>query len=57
MYGASPRILEPLSRYWTIKGPMPVPKASIAFAVWDGAQRDRAGKKLVTMWQELELEE
>lgn len=30
-------------------------KASIAFAVWDGNQRDRDGKKLVTIWQDLEL--
>jgi DMSO reductase family type II enzyme heme b subunit len=31
-------------------------RASIAFAVWDGVQRDRDGKKLVTIWQDLELE-
>ncbi len=31
-------------------------RASIAFAIWDGAQRDRDGKKLVTIWNDLELE-
>jgi hypothetical protein len=31
-------------------------RASIAFAVWDGGQQDRDGKKLVTIWQDLELE-
>lgn len=31
--------------------------ASIALAIWDGDQRDRDGKKLVTVWQDLELEE
>ena len=30
--------------------------ASIAFAVWDGAQRERDGKKLISIWQDLELE-
>ena len=30
---------------------------SIAFAVWDGAQRDRDGKKLISIWQDLELEQ
>jgi DMSO reductase family type II enzyme heme b subunit len=30
--------------------------ASIAFAIWDGAQRDRDGKKLITIWQDLVLE-
>jgi len=34
----------------------PGDKASIAFAVWDGAAKDRDGKKLVTIWQDLELE-
>jgi DMSO reductase family type II enzyme heme b subunit len=29
---------------------------SAAFAVWDGAARDRAGQKAVTIWQDLELE-
>jgi DMSO reductase family type II enzyme heme b subunit len=31
-------------------------RASIAFAIWDGSQRDRDGKKLVTIWNDLELE-
>ena len=30
--------------------------ASAAFAVWDGEQRDRDGKKLITIWQDLQLE-
>jgi hypothetical protein len=34
----------------------PGERVSIAFAVWDGNQRDRDGKKLVTIWQDLELE-
>jgi mono/diheme cytochrome c family protein len=34
----------------------PGDKASLAFAVWDGALKDRDGKKLVTIWQDLELE-
>jgi len=29
---------------------------SVAFAVWNGAQQDRDGKKKITIWQELELE-
>jgi len=31
--------------------------ASVAFAIWDGSQRDRDGKKLITIWQDLELED
>ena len=30
--------------------------ASVAFAVWDGSKRDRDGKKLITIWQDLVLE-
>jgi len=35
----------------------PGDKASVAFAVWDGAAQDRDGKKLITIWQDLLLEE
>lgn len=35
----------------------PGDKASVAFAVWDGTAQDRDGKKLITMWQDLLLEE
>ncbi|MCH7728799.1 MAG: hypothetical protein IH991_20290, partial [Planctomycetes bacterium] len=31
-------------------------KASMAFAIWNGSQKDRDGKKLVTVWQDLVLE-
>jgi hypothetical protein len=31
-------------------------RASIAFALWDGAARDRDGQKLVSIWHDLELE-
>ena len=31
-------------------------KASVALAIWDGSKRDRDGKKLITIWQDLELE-
>jgi len=31
-------------------------KTSVAFAVWDGSQKDRDGKKLITIWQDLVLE-
>lgn len=31
-------------------------KCSVAFALWDGAARDRAGQKLVTLWNDLTLE-
>jgi DMSO reductase family type II enzyme heme b subunit len=31
--------------------------ASAAFAVWDGAAGDRDGKKSVTIWQRLDIEE
>lgn len=31
--------------------------ASIAFAIWDGASRDRDGQKSITIWQDLELED
>jgi hypothetical protein len=34
----------------------PGARASIAVAVWDGSQRDRDGKKLITIWHDLELE-
>ncbi|HEX6960396.1 MAG TPA: ethylbenzene dehydrogenase-related protein [Lacipirellula sp.] len=30
-------------------------KASVAFAIWDGGNRDRDGQKLITVWQDLEL--
>ncbi|MCP4787452.1 MAG: c-type cytochrome [Fuerstiella sp.] len=30
--------------------------ASVAFAVWDGSEQDRDGKKLITIWQDLVLE-
>jgi DMSO reductase family type II enzyme heme b subunit len=29
----------------------------IAFAVWDGSQKDRDGQKAVSVWQHLKLEE
>ncbi|REK16546.1 MAG: hypothetical protein DWQ37_07470 [Planctomycetota bacterium] len=35
---------------------VPGEEASLAVAVWDGAVNDRDGKKLVTIWQDLELE-
>lgn len=31
-------------------------KLSIAFALWDGASRDRNGQKLVSVWHDLKLE-
>ena len=31
-------------------------KFSIAFAIWDGAARDRDGQKLVSIWHDLEIE-
>jgi len=31
-------------------------KATIAFAIWNGSLRERDGKKLITIWQDLELE-
>ncbi len=34
----------------------PGERTSVAFAVWDGSQQDRDGKKLITIWQDLELE-
>ena len=34
----------------------PGTKASVAFAIWDGGANDRDGKKLVSIWQDLELE-
>ncbi len=34
----------------------PGEKVSVAFAVWNGSQRDRDGKKLITIWQDLQLE-
>jgi DMSO reductase family type II enzyme heme b subunit len=30
--------------------------ASIAFAVWNGAMKDRDGQKLVSIWHDLVLE-
>ena len=32
-------------------------RTSIAFAIWDGAFRDRNGQKLVSIWHDLELEQ
>jgi DMSO reductase family type II enzyme heme b subunit len=29
---------------------------AVAFAVWDGAQRDRDGQKAVSVWQKLSIE-
>ena len=34
----------------------PSDKASVAFAVWDGARGDRNGQKMISIWQDLELE-
>ena len=34
----------------------PGQKASVAFAVWEGAHRDRNGQKQVSIWQDLVLE-
>jgi DMSO reductase family type II enzyme heme b subunit len=34
----------------------PGARASVAFAVWDGSHRDRDGQKLITIWQDLEIE-
>jgi mono/diheme cytochrome c family protein len=34
----------------------PGDRLSIAFAIWDGAARDRNGQKLVSIWHDLELE-
>jgi complex iron-sulfur molybdoenzyme family reductase subunit gamma len=31
-------------------------QVSVAFAVWNGSQRDRNGQKLITIWQDLVLE-
>ena len=35
---------------------VPGQTASVAFAVWDGAHRDRNGQKQVSIWQDLVLE-
>jgi mono/diheme cytochrome c family protein len=34
----------------------PGDKLSVAFAIWDGAARDRNGQKLVSIWHDLHLE-
>ena len=34
----------------------PGAKVSLAFAIWDGGAKDRDGKKLVSIWQDCELE-
>lgn len=34
----------------------PGERASVAFAVWNGAHRDRDGQKSIAIWQDLELE-
>lgn len=36
---------------------VPGEHVSVAFAVWDGSHNDRDGQKLITIWQDLELEE
>lgn len=35
---------------------LPSDKVSVAFAIWDGSHRDRNGQKLVSIWQDLQLE-
>jgi DMSO reductase family type II enzyme heme b subunit len=35
---------------------LPGDRLSVAFAIWDGSHRDRNGQKLVSIWQDLELE-
>jgi DMSO reductase family type II enzyme heme b subunit len=35
----------------------PGQRASVAFAVWEGSHRDRNGQKLITIWQDFELEQ
>jgi DMSO reductase family type II enzyme heme b subunit len=35
----------------------PSDRASVAFAIWDGAADDRDGKKSITIWQDLILEQ
>ena len=37
-------------------GLAPGAKMSVAFAVWDGARRDRNGQKLITIWNDLRLQ-
>ncbi len=37
-------------------GLKPGDRVSIAFAVWNGSQQDRDGKKLITIWHDLKLE-
>jgi DMSO reductase family type II enzyme heme b subunit len=32
-------------------------RASVAFAIWNGSQRDRDGQKSFTIWQDLEIEQ
>jgi DMSO reductase family type II enzyme heme b subunit len=34
----------------------PGERASVAFAVWDGSLHDRDGQKLITIWQDLQIE-
>jgi complex iron-sulfur molybdoenzyme family reductase subunit gamma len=34
----------------------PGDRVSVAFALWDGAARDRNGQKLVSIWHDLVLE-
>jgi DMSO reductase family type II enzyme heme b subunit len=34
----------------------PGDQVSVAFALWDGAVRDRDGQKLVSIWHDLALE-
>jgi hypothetical protein len=35
----------------------PGARTSAAFAVWDGSHRDRDGQKLITIWQDLKIED
>jgi hypothetical protein len=35
---------------------LPGDRMSVAFAIWDGSHRDRNGQKLVSIWQDLEVE-
>ena len=35
---------------------VPGGRVSVAFARWDGASRDRAGQKLISIWHDLNIE-
>ena len=47
------RTLDPINK-WDIRFQRKIP-VLVAFAVWDGKHQDRNGRKVISMWQRLQV--